>query len=250
LADDTKWDTLAAVVKALAPAYKLLRLVDGHTPTVGKIYYKSQRLEESFTQLVSNNSGEDWCKRVLDFWKRDWGYMHCDLHSLGFCTDPEYQGFMDRLPSQVWDEFIRCAKRMLKAAPASDCFTIEQLTSEFSNYQNLTGVFNAPMLEAAASMPAHIWWQQWGRGAPALRFCAMRGLAQTTAASCSEQAWSEYGFIHSRKRNRLKKAYTTMLVRGHNQARLIRKMKKVSFKPKCHDWTDSDDDEEEAYFSD
>ena len=78
----------------------------------------------------------------------------------------------------------------------------------------------------------------------------MRALSQTVSASCSEQAWSEYDFIHSRRRNRLKKNYASLLVRGHNRARLIRRLRKVSFTEKFHGWTDSDDDDEEAHFSD
>jgi hypothetical protein len=39
--------------------------------------------------------------------------------------------------------------------------------------------------------------------------------AQTVSAStsCSEQAWSEYDFVHSRRRDRLTEPYASMLVR-------------------------------------
>ena len=69
-----------------------------------------------------------------------------------------------------------------------------------------------------------MWWQQWGKSTPALQFVAMRALAQTVSASCSEQAcnWSECDFVHSRRRNRLGKEYASLLVRGHNHARLAK----------------------------
>lgn len=176
--------------------------------------------------------------------------MHVDLHSLGFCVDPEYHSHLSNMSNDVWEEFIRCAQRMLKAAPTSCGYTIDQLTSEYAQYQNLTNSYTDNVLEKARNMPAHLWWQQWGRSTPALRFVAMRALSQTVSASCSEQAWSEYDFIHSRRRNRLKKNYASLLVRGHNRARLIRRLRKVSFTEKFHGWTDSDDDDEEAHFSD
>ena len=78
----------------------------------------------------------------------------------------------------------------------------------------------------------------------------MRALAQTAAASCSEQAWSECDGVHTRKRNRLSKSKASELTRGHNQARLIRKLRQVEHKPAMIPHTDSDDDEEEAFFSD
>ena len=77
----------------------------------------------------------------------------------------------------------------------------------------------------------------------------MRGLAQSVSASCSEQGWSEYDLVHCRRRNRLKTDYASQLTRGHNQARLIRKTKKIKYTPKFFERTDSDDNEEEACFS-
>ena len=40
-----------------------------------------------------------------------------------------------------------------------------------------------------------------------------------------------------------------MLVRGHNHARLVRRLHAVDFEQKFIAWTDSDDDAEEAFFS-
>ena len=250
LADVAKWDFLSKVVAALTPGYKLLRRVDGFTPAVGKVYYGALRVQEHYNELVEKNPDDVWCQRVRGFWRSDWNYMHVDLHSLGFCVDPEYHSHLSNMSNDVWEEFIRCAQRMLKAAPTSCGYTIDQLTSEYAQYQNLTNSYTDNVLEKARNMPAHLWWQQWGRSTPALRFVAMRALSQTVSASCSEQAWSEYDFIHSRRRNRLKKNYASLLVRGHNRARLIRRLRKVSSTEKFHGWTDSDDDDEEAHFSD
>ena len=50
-------------------------------------------------------------------------------------------------------------------------------------------------------------------------------------------------------RNRLGKRYASLLVRGHNHARLVRRLRKISFEQKFAAWTDNDDDVEEAFFS-
>jgi hypothetical protein len=250
VADDDKFDTLKRIVDALTPVYRLLRLVDGYTPAVGKIYYKSSKIDSHLADLATKNPDDPWCAELHNFWVRDWGYMHVDLHSLGYCVDPGYHSCMDQMDPDVWTEFIRCATRMLKAAPPERGFTIEQVTVEYASYQNLTGSFNSKIIALAKSQPSHLWWQQWGKATPALQYCAMRGLAQTVSASCSEQAWSEYDLVHCRRRNRLEKAYASNLTRGHNQARLIRRMSKVAYTQKFIEWTDSDDDEQEAFFSD
>jgi hypothetical protein len=128
------WVAARALVKALTPAYKLLRIVDGYTPTTGKIYYKCLRVQEHFAELVAADDAEDWAQELLDFWVADWGYLHCDMHSMGYLLDPEYHAHNKNCSAEVWDEFVRGAKRMLKAAPASLALGPNKLTTEYGNY--------------------------------------------------------------------------------------------------------------------
>jgi hypothetical protein len=140
--------------------------------------------------------------------------------------------------------------RMLKAAHADSGLNIHDMLKEYIDYQNHKGTFSFAVIALAKDQPAHLWWQQWGKATPSLQFVATRALAQCVAASCSEQGWSEYDLIHCRRRNRLGKVYASNLTCGHNQTRLIRQLNKVTYTEKFLNWTDSDDDEEEAFFSD
>ena len=238
------WESAKALVKALTPVYKLLRMVDGFTPTTGKIYYKCLRAQEHFQELVESDDAPDWAQQLLDYWVADWGYLHCDMHSMGYLLDPEYHSQSKNCSVELWQEFVRGAKRMLKAAPTSLGLDHNKLTAEYGNYQNKRGVYTTAVIESSKNQPAHEWWQQWGKGEPTLRWVAMRTLAQTTSASCSEQGWNEYDFIHSRRRNRLDPAVASNLTIGHNHARLARKFKTFRFEQKRHDQTDSDDEDE------
>ena len=249
VADDARFDLLDKIVSALTPVYILLRLVDGYTPSVGKVCYKSQSIDSKLSALATENPNDLWYQSLHEFWVRDWGYLHADLHSLGYAVGPEYHHLMDSMPADFWTEFIRCATRMLKAAPAAMGLDITQLTSEYAKYQNSEPPFTSTVVALAKDRPAHVWWQQWGKSTPSLSFVAQRGLAQTIAASCSEQGWSEYDIVHSRRRNRLKTEYASKLTKGHNQARLIRRVRSIGSNQKFHSWTDSDDDDEEAFFS-
>ena len=205
--DDGRWEFLQLVLDALAPAYTLLRMVDGYKPAAGKVYHRLLLVDEHYQTLKSGNPGVKWCEQLLQlqFWADDWNYMHVDFHSLGFCVDPENHGRLGNMGQTVWAEFVRFAKRMLKAAPASRGFTIEQLTDEYSQYQNLEGGFTTDVLDMAKGTAGHKWWQQWGKSTPALQYVSQRALAQTVSASCSGQACSEYDFVHSQRRNILEK---------------------------------------------
>ena len=61
--DEDAWEELAALVKALTPVYKLLRLVDGYTPTVGKLYYKCLRIQEGYEELVASQDAPEWAQQ-------------------------------------------------------------------------------------------------------------------------------------------------------------------------------------------
>ena len=67
---------------------------------------------------------------------------------------------------------------------------------------------------------AHIWWQLWGGSTPALQYVGMRTTAQTTAASATEELWSEYDFVVNQRRTRLLKGRAEKLVRVHANARM------------------------------
>ena len=60
VADDARFDLLDKIVSALTPVYILLRLVDGYTPSVGKVYYKSQSIDCKLSALATENPNDLW----------------------------------------------------------------------------------------------------------------------------------------------------------------------------------------------
>ena len=76
---------------------------------------------------------------------------------------------------------------------------------------------------------AHIWWQLWGGSTPALQYVGMRTTAQTTAASATEELWSEHDFVVNQRRTRLLKGRAEKLVRVHANARMARRMRGLNY---------------------
>ncbi len=56
----------------------------------------------------------------------------------------------------------------------------------------------------------------------------MRILSQPASASFAEQSWSEYDFVHNKRRNRLKTEVASKLVYVHSNLRLLRKVHSYS----------------------
>ena len=156
--NDNNFTLLGNLVKALRPVYKLLRMVDSYTPAVGIVYAQSLKVDTQLAALATADGADAWCEPVHNFWVRQWGYMHVDLHSLGYCVNPQYHSEMDDMPADVWTDFIRCATRMLKAAPESANMSIAKLTCEYSQYHNLEGCFSHEIIELARTQAPHLWW--------------------------------------------------------------------------------------------
>ncbi|KAJ9518097.1 hypothetical protein QJQ45_010020 [Haematococcus lacustris] len=58
----------------------------------------------------------------------------------------------------------------------------------------------------------YLFWETYGKSYPDLQFVATRLLAQPASSSAAEQNFSKYGFILSKRRNRLTTSRATMLV--------------------------------------
>ena len=66
-----------------------------------------------------------------------------------------------------------------------------------------------------------MWWKSYGSATPQLQKLAMRILSQPASAAASEQSWSEYDFVHDKKRNRLKTDVAQKLVYVHSNLRYL-----------------------------
>ena len=84
---------------------------------------------------------------------------------------------------------------------------------QYNLYTEGTGAFGTTMAKnSAGRMEPAGWWKSYGSCAPQLQSLAMKVLSQPSSAASSEQNWSEYDFIHSKKRNRLKGHIASKLV--------------------------------------
>jgi hypothetical protein len=68
--------------------------------------------------------------------------------------------------------------------------------------------------------PAWQWWDAYGRETPRLQDFARRVLSAVSSSSACERLWSNYDFIHSDRRNRLKPARAEKLVFCYANMRL------------------------------
>jgi hypothetical protein len=102
---------------------------------------------------------------------------------------------------------------------------------QYNVYQEGAGIFGSEMArKSAMNTPGHMWWASYGSSVPQLQKIAMRLLSQPAAASSSEQSWSEYDFVHNKKRNRLKTETASKLVFVHANLRMLNRIQARAYK--------------------
>ena len=122
--------------------------------------------------------------------------------------------------SALWSDFLQVCERVL--GPELGALAVEQ----YDVYLEKQGSFGSKMAQMSVdTMKPHAWWSSYGQTTPQLRMLAMRVLSQPASASSSEQSWSQYDYVHSKTRNRLKVSVASKLVYVHCNLKLLSKLK-------------------------
>ena len=277
--DEGFWTRVSKHVSATMPIFKFLRRVDTGSPTLGKLYSGWFELGEflkgatsDFRQLALDKWLERWAyghrgvsaaAYVLD--------PEFNTHDQGSNTEVT-EGFMETLEKfavlmevrrreassdelrKLWKQRSEVIANDPKSwagythyptYPTSSTPEVKALCRKVSEqlviYRNRKGVFAAAwVFEAAATMPAHAWWDAYGASVPELRAFAMLLLSQPSSASICERINSEFAFVKDPRRNRLKHAKANKLVALFHNLRLLYRMKKPNYTEPLVGWNDED----------
>ena len=104
-------------------------------------------------------------------------------------------------------------------------------------YRGKKGMFARDwVMKSAETMPAHLWWDQYGASTPELQLFACLVLSQPGSASICERINSEFAFIKDRRRNRLGHEKANKLVGLFHNLRLMAKMNKTQYVESAVGW--------------
>ena len=133
------------------------------------------------------------------------------------------------------------AERMLGSEKAA------KAVSEHSSYLRKEGLFARaiPWTDIALDEPAYAWWLSYGASTPTLQELAIKVLAQVSSACACERNWSDYDFIHSKKRNCLGSKRAEDLVYVFTNRRLLSNVMTIGYQEEAVPWADDEDSDEE-----
>lgn len=264
LDDDGFWTPLTHILHVAMPLIKLLRMMDGNKPCIGKVYDKMFTIGERIKRL--GRGGVAWAGDMSKKHADRWEYLHSPFHAAAYALDPEFMDTVGELDAATQEGLLLVFERMCLRDEIALCTDPDALSSltvsspaviarvaqverEFSVYQRREGVFSRPtVLANAKTMEPAAWWSMYGRHLPLLSAIAPRVLAQPAAASAAERNWSVYGQIRTAQKSRMHHGTADKLVYCHESMHLQQKLQDAGWAPDVERWEsdeDSDGSEEE-----
>lgn len=236
------WRDATLLVQVSLPIINLLRMVDSGKPTVGKFFEHMNQLIEHVRGLQDMDGLQPGMKEEIeDILQERWRFMHSPMHAAGFVLDPQWKGKGQEKDVEAMEGF-----RIIRNKFYPDVRDQATVEKQLALYRSSQGLFADPAATLVAKeIPAHAWWSSYGAGTPELQALATRILSQVTVASACERNWSQFYFIHSKRRNRLTNERASDLVYVFSTLRLKKKVFDPDYEEPFIEWKDSDDEIEE-----
>lgn len=144
--------------------------------------------------------------------------MHSPVHSAAYVLHPRYADEPHNTNADLWADFNMVATRVLGSEKAA--LALPQYTEIYRQGKGTIG-WDTAQLARETTVPAN-WWASYGSSCPELQMLALKILSLPGSASSSEQNWSVYDYVHSKRRNKLKSDRASKLVFVYSSLRLTK----------------------------
>ncbi|KAJ9447149.1 hypothetical protein DIPPA_03682 [Diplonema papillatum] len=194
--NDTFWSEVKEITKISEIIFSELRAFDGKA-TVEEVVPFFKRLKLTLTArpvtaFITPARRDDMIKTVDSRYR----YHVRDIHLVAFLLSPKYRNEAAQDPAAN-PAFHRVLTKFVVG-------TTQQQLRVLEEYQEwLDTAFEGLSLMASQSWEGFRWWSQFGGAWGALQPIAKKILAQPSSSSPAERAWSAFGHVQTKARNRL-----------------------------------------------
>ncbi len=216
------WNRVKAVVIALTPYYRVLRMTDMEGATLGLLIHFMREAKEELLSctLLSKSEHYDLLKIVDSRYK----WMRRPIHGLAALLHPAYKS-----PALATDREL-LANRDTYLVKVLDENQRGAFLKELINYNNQRGgvAFTSPHTWRREYLVKPLfWWESFGYDHPHLQQIALRLLAQDCSSGACERNWSSFSLIHTKIRNKLSSRQLERLVYCRSNMRMLRAMQSM-----------------------
>lgn len=227
--DAILWDSARALMRAVEPLVKTLRMVDRGGSTSGYIYDAIRKVKETIKAVYGGD-----CK-YLKFWKvidDKWNnLLYSDIHAASAYLNPHlfHDGHV-KLDSDIKVGLEKVIQRMV-----SNNEERMKIAEELRDYHSLDPrIFGLMAVDSLHVSHPRIWWDMWGSSVPFLQSLAIKVLSQPCSFLTVEKNWSVLEAIDTKKRNHLETIRLQELLYVRMNIHLMKttaKIEKTDLKP-------------------
>lgn len=217
------WEKAQELVAVMTPIKsKLLRLADSDKPCTGEVYAQMQMVKQELQELDIAQVRLKPILRLVD--SRFEMALESPIYYAGYALNPKYVDADESTSAAIMDGLFTMIDRVLPDEA-------DQATAhvQYNYYKEKKGLFGKAVIFSDRildkTMPWE-WWNMYGGSVPELQKVAMRVLAQVASAGAAERNWSDFDFIHNKKRNRLGADKAKKLVKVFSNLRMLKNMDK------------------------
>ena len=250
---------LPCCLQIMTPIVKLLRLMDGEKPAMGKVYDRMFMIGQKI-----DKSDVEWKEEAAKMHAERWEYLHSEFHAAGYALDPEFMEMANDVDEATQNGLINViekicyrdvlaeaenpneARKTITMDSAAVQTRVEKTMEQLAKYQQREGIFTKLfVVNNAKTMAPASWWATYGKHLPQLASVARRVLAQPCCASAAERNWSVYGQIKTKARSRMGHSTGDKLVYCHEALHMRAKLQDAGYTQHTDKW-DSDSDSDES----
>jgi len=209
VSEDVFWKNVSNLAALLKPIYRGVTVLESDTATLSLVVRVFMDIKTVFFDVLSKMSIRARTRKtLLERLKDRIEYCVQPIHLAAYVVEPRFLG--DGLSDE---EFLKATDVILSLARHLDLDEDSVLTS-LTEYKCQSGIYGQALLKSAAKRidckPVE-WWKA---------FCpqqklfpvAIRLLSLAPTSAPCERSWSDFGNVHTKKRNRLKARKTMKLV--------------------------------------
>ena len=179
---------------------------------------------------ITSLTGVRSLMQIQKHWLSRWRYLEADVHAAAYALSPQFcrNEFDDTVAKSL-------GKVMADFAQAPGCkFSLDDLTEQYDAFVTALNcesnrfdnkrikrpgtkelLVDGAFTERSLAKTPTQWIQTFMAPWPALKWMSLKIVNMPASASYCEHAWSIEGWMHSKRRNRLKQSLVEKLVRGH-----------------------------------
>ena len=164
------WKPLVEALKIMTPIVKLLRLMDGEKPAMGKVYDRMFMIGQKIGERVIS-----WKDKAEKIHADRWEYLHSEMHAAGYALDPEFMSMASDMDEATQSGLIAIIEKVslrdemaaAQSTAEADALTIESdkvqariasTMTELGTYQQNEGAFTKPYVLLCARTMAPATW--------------------------------------------------------------------------------------------